>query len=199
LKPETGNLKLGKENKRRMEISTCSLAGLLIIEPDVFGDQRGFFMEIWNGRRYHEAGLPLSFVQDNLSLSCRGTLRGLHFQSPSAQGKLVSVLQGEVFDVAVDIRRSSPTYGKWHGLKLSAKNKLQFYLPAGFAHGFQVLSKTALFHYKCTDYYSPQDELAIRWDDPELAIAWPLPNPVVSRRDAQAPLLRDMPVKRLFC
>ncbi|WCJ59689.1 dTDP-4-dehydrorhamnose 3,5-epimerase [Fontisphaera persica] len=182
-----------------MKVETTEIPGLLIITPDVFGDARGFFMETWNRRRYQEAGLPdVDFVQDNISLSRRGTLRGLHFQNPRAQGKLVSVLQGEVFDVALDLRRSSPTFGRWHGVRLDAESKTQFYIPPGFAHGFAVLSETALFHYKCTDYYSPQDELAVRWDDPSIGIRWPVENPILSRRDAQAPLLKDVPLERLF-
>ena len=135
-----------------MNVIRCELEGLLLLEPKVFGDARGFFMETWNRRRYEEAGIQAAFVQDNISVSRRGTLRGLHYQSPNAQGKLVSVMEGEVFDVAVDIRRGSPTFGQWHGVKLSSENKRQFFVPTGFAHGFQVLSETAMFHYKCTDY-----------------------------------------------
>ena len=152
-----------------MKVLTCNLAGLLILEPQVLGDKRGYFMETWNLRRYREAGLQADFVQDNLSSSCRGTLRGLHFQNPNPQGKLLQVLEGEIFDVALDIRRSSPTFGQWHGLALSADNKRQFYIPAGFAHGFAVLSETALVHYKCSDFYSPKDELTVRWNDPATA------------------------------
>ena len=129
-----------------MNVITCDIPGLLVIEPKVFGDKRGFFMETWNHQRYREAGLDWNFVQDNVSLSRRGTLRGLHFQNPAPQGKLVFVLQGEVFDVAVDIRRSSPTFGRWHGLNLSAENKRQFFIPPGFAHGFAVLSETCLLY-----------------------------------------------------
>jgi dTDP-4-dehydrorhamnose 3,5-epimerase len=181
-----------------MNIRTCKLAGLLIIEPEVFGDRRGFFCEIWNQRRYREAGIAGDFVQDNVSFSSRGTLRGLHCQNPKPQGKLLQVLQGQVFDVAVDLRRSSSTFGRWHGLVLSAENKQQFYIPAGFAHGFLVMSETALFHYKCTDFYSPDDELAIHWGDPDLAIEWPINDPVLSAKDAHAPRLRDLPRERLF-
>jgi dTDP-4-dehydrorhamnose 3,5-epimerase len=137
-------------------------------------------------------------VQDNVSFSRRGILRGLHFQNPRPQGKLLQVLQGEVFDVAVDIRRSSPTFGKWHGLVLSSENKRQFYIPAGFAHGFLVLSETALFHYKCTEFYSPKDEMAIRWDDPDIGIEWPLREPLLSERDASGQPLREVPLERLF-
>ncbi len=181
-----------------MKVLTCQISGLLTVEPKVFGDARGFFLETWNRRRYREAGVAGDFVQDNVSFSRRGILRGLHFQNPNPQGKLLQVLQGEVFDVAVDIRRSSPTFGKWHGLVLSADNKRQFYIPAGFAHGFLVLSETALFHYKCTEFYSPQDELAIRWDDPDIGIAWPMKGPLVSERDAKGLRLRDVPRERLF-
>jgi dTDP-4-dehydrorhamnose 3,5-epimerase len=181
-----------------MQITPCKLDGLRVIEPKVFGDQRGFFMESWNLARYREAGLAVDFVQDNFSFSGRGTLRGLHYQQPNAQGKLVSVLQGEVFDVAVDVRRSSPTFGQWQGVNLTSENKWQFYIPPGFAHGFMVLSETALFHYKCTCYYSPQDEHAIRWDDPDLAVAWPMSNPILSNRDAQALRLNAVPAAWLF-
>lgn len=181
-----------------MNVIRCELQGLLIVEPQVFGDARGFFMETWNRRRYAEAGLDAVFVQDNISVSRRGALRGLHCQNPNAQGKLVSVLQGEVFDVAVDLRQSSPTFGKWHGLHLSSDNKRQFFIPAGFAHGFAVLSDSAMFHYKCTDMYSPKDELTIRWDDPEIGIQWPLTNPTLSAKDMKGLRLRDVPKERLF-
>ena len=181
-----------------MNVTRCNLQGLLVIEPKVFGDARGFFIETWNRRRYQEAGLDGDFVQDTLSFSRRGILRGLHLQNPNPQGKLLQVLQGEVFDVAVDVRRSSGTFGKWHGLILSAENKRQFYIPPGFAHGFAVLSETALFHYKCTEFYSPKDELAIRWDDPDIGIEWPLKEPQLSERDAKALYLRDAPPERLF-
>ena len=181
-----------------MNVLTCDIPGLLILEPKVFGDARGFFLETWNQFRYREAGVGEDFVQDNLSFSRRGILRGLHFQNPKPQGKLLQVLQGEVFDVAVDIRRSSPTFGKWHGLVLSGENKRQFYIPVGFAHGFVVLSETALFHYKCTEFYSPKDEMAIRWDDPDIGIAWPLKEPLLSERDAKGLCLRDAPRERLF-
>jgi dTDP-4-dehydrorhamnose 3,5-epimerase len=168
------------------------------LEPKVFGDARGYFMETWNHRRYRDAGLDVNFVQDNISVSGKGALRGLHFQNPSAQGKLVSVLQGEVFDVAVDLRRSSRTFAKWHGLNLSSDNKLQFFVPPGFAHGFLVLSETAMFHYKCTEFYSPKDEQALRWDDPQIAIRWPTAKPILSEKDAKAPRLQELPQERLF-
>lgn len=181
-----------------MNVIAVELQGLLIIEPKVFGDARGFFMETWNRNRYREAGLTADFVQDNLSFSRRGALRGLHFQNPVPQGKLVSVLQGEVFDVAVDLRRSSPTFGKWHGLTLSGENKRQFFVPAGFGHGFAVMSETALFHYKCTEIYAPGNELTIRWDDPDLGIKWPLQDPTLSEKDAKGLLLKNVPRERLF-
>ena len=181
-----------------MNVLTCELPGLLILEPKVFGDSRGFFMETWNLRRYREAGIPLDFVQDNISFSRRGTLRGLHFQNPTAQGKLLHVLQGEVFDVAVDIRRSSPTFGKWHGLILSAENKRQFYIPPGFAHGFAVLSETALFQYKCTDFYTPSCEVTLQWDDPNVGIQWPVDSPLLSDKDRKGLSLRELPAEKLF-
>ena len=181
-----------------MKVTTCEISGLLILEPKVFTDNRGFFLEIFNQTRYREAGLRADFVQDNLSFSGRGTLRGLHFQNPNSQGKLLQVLQGEVFDVAVDIRRSSPTFGQWHALVLSGQNKQQFYIPHGFAHGFVVLSEAALFHYKCTKFYSPRDELSLRWDDPDIGIEWPVKAPVVSEKDGKGLRLREIPLERLF-
>jgi dTDP-4-dehydrorhamnose 3,5-epimerase len=181
-----------------MKINRCELEGLLVIEPKVFGDARGFFMETWNQRVYEGSGLNAVFVQDNLSFSRQSTLRGLHYQNPSPQGKLVSVLQGEVFDVAVDVRRSSPTFGRWHGLTLSSENKLQFWIPAGFAHGFLVLSGTAMFHYKCTDFYLPAGEMTVRWDDPDIGIRWPVSRPTLSEKDARGLRLRDVPPERLF-
>ncbi len=181
-----------------MNVLTCDLAGLLVIEPKVHGDPRGFFLETWNLRRYREAGLGADFVQDNVSFSRRGTLRGVHFQNPNPQGKLLQVMQGEVFDVAVDLRCSSPTFGKWHGLVLSGENKRQFYVPPGFGHAFLVLSDTALFHYKCTEFYSPGDEVSIRWNDPDIGIEWPIKEPLVSERDANGLRLRDLPPDRLF-
>jgi len=181
-----------------MNVIRSELSGLLIIEPKVFGDARGFFLEAWNRRRYAEAGLDCDFVQDNISMSRRGILRGLHLQNPAAQGKLVQVLQGEVFDVAVDIRSSSPTFKRWQGLVLSAENKRQFFIPPGFAHGFLVLSETALFAYKCTEYYLPQHEVTIAWNDPEIGIRWPLDNPQLSEKDARGLRLCDVPPTRLF-
>ena len=181
-----------------MNVIPCDIQGPLIIEPDVFGDARGFFMESWSRSRYAAAGLDFDFVQDNFSFSRRGILRGLHFQNPNAQGKLVSAWQGEVWDVAVDLRRNSPTFGKWAGVTLSSENKRQFYVPAGFAHGFVVTSETALFHYKCTATYSPKDERAVRWNDPALGIAWPMTEPILSKKDEGAPYLADIPADWLY-
>lgn len=181
-----------------MKVIETRVPGVLILEPRVFGDERGFFMESWNRERYATAGLDVEFVQDNLSLSRRGVLRGLHYQQPCAQGKLVSVLQGAVFDVAVDIRVGSPTFGDWVGVELSSENRRQLYLPEGLAHGFQVTSDSALFFYKCTELYSPECEGSIRWDDPELGIRWPIPRAVLSDKDRSAPLLREISPERLF-
>jgi dTDP-4-dehydrorhamnose 3,5-epimerase len=174
-----------------MNILETSLPGVLIIEPKVFGDARGFFLETWQSERYAAAGIP-PFVQDNLSFSARGVLRGLHYQEPEAQGKLVYVLQGEVFDVAVDIRLGSPTFGQWHSVTLSSNDKRQFYVPPGFAHGFVVTSESALFAYKCTTLYRPQFEHSIRWDDPDLGISWPTDAPLLSAKDTDAPRLSDI-------
>ena len=181
-----------------MNILPCPLEGPLIIEPKVFGDSRGFFVESYNRARYQQAGITLDFMQDNFSFSCRHTLRGMHAQNPNPQGKLVSVWQGEVWDVVVDIRLASPTFGKWFGVTLSAENKRQFWVPPGFAHGFVVTSEHALFHYKCTDLYAPKDEIGFRWDDPDVGITWPTDRPLLSARDTQSPLLRDLPRERLF-
>ena len=171
-----------------MNILPTPLPGVVVIEPKVFGDARGFFMETFQAERYAEAGMP-AFVQDNLSRSRRGVLRGLHYQEPQAQGKLVYVLEGEVFDVAVDIRHGSPSFGQWHGVTLSAENKRQFYVPPGFAHGFVVTSEAALFAYKCTALYEPRFEHSIRWDDPGIGIEWPVGEPELSAKDAAAPTL----------
>ena len=175
-----------------MNVIHTSLPGLLIIEPKVFRDQRGFFLEIWNLKRYREAGIDEVFVQDNLSFSRSGVLRGLHYQYPDTQGKLVYVLQGEVFDVAVDIRASSPTFGKWEGVVLSGENKRQLFVPKGFAHGFCVLSDTALFAYKCTAFYNPSVERGILWNDPEIGIDWPVSDPILSDKDQEYCSLRDL-------
>ena len=180
-----------------MRLATTELPELVVIEPKVFGDARGYFLESWNQARYRDAGLPADFVQDNLSLSSRGVLRGLHFQQPKAQGKLVTVLEGEVFDVAVDIRVGSPRFGKSASLTLSGANKRQIYIPPGFAHGFCVLSETALFMYKCTEVYAPEAEGGILWNDPDLGIAWPIEQPTLSPKDAKYARLRDLERERL--
>ncbi len=180
-----------------MKVTQTKLPGVLIIEPDVFGDARGFFIETFSGKRYEEAGLSQPFVQDNVSFSTKGALRGLHFQNPHAQGKLVQVLSGEVLDVAVDIRVGSPNFGQWFGETLSAENHKQMYIPPGFAHGFCVVSDTALFSYKCTDYYSPTTEGGIIWNDPDIGITWPINAPLVSKKDAGYPRLKDIPKDKL--
>ena len=177
-----------------MRFVATDLPEVVRIVPTVHEDARGYFMETWQARRFHDAGIDLDFVQDNVSASSKGTLRGLHFQIEQAQGKLVRVVSGEVFDVAVDMRRSSPNFGKWVGEILSADNKHQLWVPPGFAHGFLVLSDTAMFEYKCTDYYAPEFERSVRWDDPEIGINWPLEKgeqPVLSPKDREAPFLRD--------
>jgi len=169
------------------------LPGLLIIEPDVFGDERGFFLETWNAERYRKAGFPdVRFVQDNHSRSSRGVLRGLHFQRQHPQGKLVSVAAGAVFDIAVDLRPNSPTFGQWFGMELNDENHRQLWIPPGFAHGFCVLSEHADFQYKCTEFYHPDDEGGIRWNDPELGIEWPIETPILSTRDQALPTLHEL-------
>jgi dTDP-4-dehydrorhamnose 3,5-epimerase len=175
-----------------MKVVTTALPGVLIVEPRVFGDARGFFFESWNAQRYAAAGIREAFVQDNVSRSARGVLRGLHLQQPGAQGKLVGVLEGEVFDVAVDVRRGSPHFGRAVTVRLSAADHRQLYVPPGFAHGFQVLSDSALFSYKCTEYYRPETEISIAWDDPDLAIEWPLAAPVLSEKDRRGCRLREL-------
>jgi dTDP-4-dehydrorhamnose 3,5-epimerase len=176
-----------------MKISHSKLKGCVIIEPRVFGDERGFFLETFQAVRYEqEAGIDLPFVQDNHSRSAKGVLRGLHFQKTKPQGKLVRVVRGEVYDVAVDIRKGSATFGEWEGVILSEENKKQFWVPPGFAHGFVVLSDTADFEYKCTDYYDPSDEGSILWSDPDLDIPWPIANPVLSTKDESAKRLVDL-------
>jgi dTDP-4-dehydrorhamnose 3,5-epimerase len=174
-----------------VKVIPTELPGVLLLEPRVFGDDRGFFMETYHAKRYADAGIPGPFVQDNLSRSTKGTLRGLHFQEPRAQGKLVQVLAGTVWDVAVDVRKGSPTFGRWVGIELSGENKRQLWVPPGFAHGFCVVSESADFHYKCTELYAPETERAIAWNDPDLAIAWPLTEPLLSPKDARAPRLKD--------
>ena len=158
----------------KIKVTTCDIKGLCVIEPTVFKDERGYFMETYNQNDFKEAGLDMVFVQDNQSMSVRGVLRGLHYQKQFPQGKLVRVVRGEVFGVAVDLRADSETYGKWFGVTLSAENKKQFYIPEGFAHGFLVLSDEAEFVYKCTDFYHPGDEGGMAWNDPDIGIDWPL-------------------------
>ena len=178
-------------------IIKTGIEGVLIFEPKVFGDDRGFFMETWSRDRYREAGLDVEFVQDNISSSSRGVLRGLHYQNPQPQGKLVQVLKGEVLDVAADIRVGSPTFGKVATCLLSDENRRQFYVPAGFAHGFCVLSETALFLYKCTAFYNAGAEGGLLWNDPDLGIDWPVADPILSEKDSNAPRLKDIPKEKL--
>src|SRR5262245_50236043 len=180
-----------------MRVSDTALPGVRIIEPRIFEDPRGYFMEMWHHLRYQEYQLPLQFVQDNFSSSIRGTLRGLHFQYPHAQGKLIQVLQGEIFDVAVDIRVGSPTFGQWVSVLLSESNHRQLYVPEGFAHGFCVTSERALCVYKCTDFYAAEAEGGVLWNDPDLAIEWPVQTPLVSPKDERYPLLRELAQERL--
>ena len=175
-----------------------SIPGVLVFTPDIFGDARGFFLQTYQTRAYAAAGLDRVFVQDNLSRSCRGTVRGLHYQLRHPQGKLVSVLRGAVLDVAVDIRRGSPTFGKSVAVELSEENRRQLFVPEGFAHGFRVLSETADFHYKCTDFYAPGDEYGVLWSDPALGIPWgDVAAPVVSAKDQKLPRLADVPPELL--
>lgn len=179
-----------------MKIIETSLPGCVVIEPKVFGDDRGFFMESWNRERYAAAGIGPDFVQSNLSRSAHGVLRGLHYQWPNPQGKLVSVLEGEVYDVAVDIRRGSPHFGQWTAVFLSAENRRQFWIPEGFAHGFVVTSETALFTYLCTAPYDADADAGIAWDDPAVGVDWPIAHPSLSAKDAKAPRLADVAAER---
>ena len=181
-----------------MRVTQAPLEGLLVLEPKIFGDSRGFFLDTYSRERYRAAGITEELLQDNLSFSGRGVLRGLHFQNPAPQGKLVYVLQGAVFDVAVDLRRSSPTFGEWYGTALTDENKKQLWIPPGFAHGFCVTSETALFTYKCSAYYAPETEHTIRYDDPDIGIAWPVSNPQLSDKDRVAPNLKEMDSAVLF-
>jgi len=169
-----------------MKVLQTELPGVLVIEPDVYRDDRGFFLESYHAEKYAEAGIAGPFVQDNHSRSARGTVRGLHAQRRRPQGKLVRVLQGEIFDVVVDIRRGSPTFGRWVGIKLTAENFLQCYIPPNFAHGFCALSDWVEFEYKCTDFYDPTDEIRLLWNDPDIGIAWPVSAPVLSAKDRAA-------------
>lgn len=176
-----------------MQIKETGIDGLLVFEPKIFGDDRGYFLETWNKVHYEAAGLKENFCQDNMSFSRRGILRGLHLQNPNAQGKLVSVAHGEVFDVAVDLRKGSPTFGRWYGIHLTGEKKNQLYVPKGFAHGFCVLSETALFTYKCTDFYNPKAEFSLLWNDPAIGVQWPIANPELSAKDVAGVPLNSLP------
>jgi len=180
-----------------MKITEVSLPGALVIEPQVFGDARGYFYESYNQAKFAAAGITTAFVQANVSRSAKGVLRGLHYQWPNPQGKLVSVLEGEVFDVAVDIRRGSPTFGRWAGVALSAENKRHFWIPEGFAHGFCVVSEFATFAYQCTALYDREADASVHWNDPDIAIDWPISRPLLSEKDEKAPLLKDIVPSRL--
>jgi len=182
-----------------MNVTTCDINGLIIFEPEKFEDIRGGFLESWRESSYGEAGIDLPFVQDNISYSGKSVLRGLHFQKTRPQGQLVTILLGRVYDVCVDIRNGSASFGSWFGAELDADAPRQIYMPPGFAHGFCVLSDEAILHYKCTDTYHPEDEGGIVWNDPDIDISWPLDNPIISQRDAAFPLLKtltdgDLPV-----
>lgn len=171
---------------------------VLILEPQVFGDARGFFMETWHRERYEGCGIDTAFVQDNLSFSVKNTLRGLHFQITRPQAKLVQAITGEIFDVVLDIRPGSPTFGKWAGVLLSGENRRQMFVPPGFAHGFCVLSESAHFLYKCSDIYVPEDEGGVLWADPDVGVEWPVEAPIVSDKDGRLPRLSEIPPERLF-
>ncbi|AWW27123.1 dTDP-4-dehydrorhamnose 3,5-epimerase [Acetobacterium carbinolicum] len=179
----------------KIKVIKTKIDGLVIIEPSVFGDHRGYFMETYNEEEFHKAGLTMRFVQDNESKSCQGVLRGLHFQTKFSQGKLVRATRGEVYDVAVDLRNGSPTYGQWAGVLLTEENKTMFYIPEGFAHGFLVVSEEAVFNYKCTNLYAPEYDGGIRWNDPEVGIKWPLETiseVLLSEKDGQLPFLSEI-------
>jgi len=180
-----------------VKITPTPLEGVMIIEPGFFGDSRGFFMEGWKSGSYTALGLPARMMQSNFSRSVQGVLRGLHFQYPEPQGKLVSVLEGAVFDVAVDIRVGSPGFGRWTGVELDAQKHLQLYVPEGFAHGFCVLSKTALVHYMCTREFAPEHDAAIAWNDPDIGVEWPIEPRSVSAKDSAAPRLSEIPEPEL--
>ncbi len=175
-----------------MQIDDTGLAGVKLVTPRVFRDDRGYFFETYQEDRYDAAGIASPFLQDNVSKSRKGVLRGLHFQHPNPQGKLVGVLDGEVFDVAVDLRKGSPQFGQWYGTILSGENHRQLWIPEGFAHGFLVLSEIAIFAYKCTALYSAEDDRSVRWNDPAIGIEWPSKEPVLSPKDANAPLLAEL-------
>jgi len=175
----------------------CPIPGLVEIQPEVFNDSRGYFFECWSEKDFQEAGITSRFVQDNQSCSVKGVLRGLHFQVKHPQGKLVRAVEGEVFDVAVDLRPGSPFFGKWHGVTLSGKKQNLFYIPGGFAHGFLVMSGTAVFAYKCTDFYHPEDESGLLWNDPDIGIIWPGLgiDYILSEKDKKLPILKTMGLK----
>ena len=180
-----------------MKVIETALPGVLVIEPQVFGDARGFFYESYNEARFRDAGIDARFVQSNVSRSAKGVLRGLHYQWPNPQGKFVSVLEGEVFDVAVDIRRGSPHFGQWFGAMLTADNKRHMWIPEGFAHGFCVVSDYATFSYQCTALYDAKSDAGVLWNDPAIGIDWPIAEPRLSDKDIKAPLLKDVPEQRL--
>ena len=181
-----------------MHIIATEIEDVRIIEPRVFKDDRGYFLESYHLRRFESGGLPEVFVQDNLSFSVQNTLRGLHFQVTQPQAKLIQVITGEIFDVAVDIRRHSPTFGRWVGVHLSEHNKRQVFIPKGFAHGFCVLSESAHVTYKCSDFYAPDDEGGILWSDPTIGIKWPITHPIVSDKDEHLPIISDIPPDELY-
>ncbi len=180
-----------------MNVRETPLEGVLLVEPKIWGDPRGYFVELWQADRYGSHGVPRQFLQDNISFSRKGVLRGLHFQNPSAQGKLVFPLEGEIFDVVVDVRKRSPTFRKWFGVKLSSETKQQIWVPEGFAHGFVVLSEKALVVYKCTDTYNAKTEWGVAWNDPELGIDWPVTDPILSEKDRVYPKLSELPAHAL--
>ena len=182
-----------------MKVSGTNFSGVMLIEPTVLDDFRGLFYESWSASRYAEVGVPGPFVQDNISSSTHGTLRGLHLQHPRGQGKLVHVLVGEVFDVVVDVRVGSPDFGRWTGATLSETNRHQLYIPPGFAHGFCVVSDAALFAYKCTEYYCPETEITVAWDDPDIGIRWPFAEPTLSRKDRAGAALSSLTARLPHC
>ena len=180
-----------------MDVLKTEIDGVLVIVPRIFEDPRGFFMESFHRRRYEEAAVGADFCQGNISFSCRNTLRGLHYQFPNEQAKLVQVLMGEIFDVAVDVRRGSPTFGRWVAVTLSDRNRRQMFIPKGFAHGFCVLSERALFSYKCSDFYSPECDRGVLWSDSSLGIEWPVDVPLLSTKDERLPILKEIPPEHL--
>ena len=192
VKTQSSKLKAQSSKPKIMEIIKTSIEGLLIIKPDVFKDERGYFFESYNKERFAKEGLTMNFVQDNESKSSKGVLRGLHFQKPPyAQGKLVRVVKGSVMDVAVDLRKDSPTYGKWESVVLSEDNKLQFWIPEGFAHGFVTLEDETVFNYKCTNIYNKESEGSLLWNDPDINIDWNIENPILSEKDKVSPLFKN--------